>query len=120
MSDIGSRLKEARKQRGLTQRSLAKCLCKSPSAISGYENNEQIPPVDVLVSISRLLNVSVDYLVGIEHKKVFSISGLTQEQIELVELIFSEFNAPSSTGKLLSAQQTQIIQKLILLFQKSH
>lgn len=44
MYDIGSRLKDIRIKRGLTQKVLAKRINKSVSAISGYESNVQTPP----------------------------------------------------------------------------
>lgn len=116
MSDIGSRLKAARKRRGLTQKALAKHICKSTSAVSGYENNEQIPPVDVLVSIARLLNISIDYLVGLESEKAYSVRDLTPAQAEIIDDLFKEFSNARHSGPELSKDQVAIIQKLLLLF----
>lgn len=120
MSDIGTRLRDARKRRGLTQKSLANCINRCTSAISGYENNEQIPPVDVLTTLARILNVSLDYLVGINHEQVYSIQSLTPQQKEIIEAIFKEFTSSTSTGKGLSSNQTQIIQGLIDVFSGSN
>lgn len=64
MYDLGSRIKEAREKRGLSQRELASRVSKSPSAISSYESNVQTPPTDVLISIARALHVSIAYLIG--------------------------------------------------------
>lgn len=62
MYDIGSRLKDMRSKRGLTQKDLAKRINKSVSAISAYESNAQTPPTDVLISIAQVLRVPLTYL----------------------------------------------------------
>lgn len=118
MYDMGSRLSELRKKRGLTQRDLARRINKSVSAISSYESNTQVPPTDVLESIACVLNVSLDYLVGFEHIEIYSTKSLTAEQKEVVELIFKEFVHSTGTGVRLSSQQIEIIQKIFLLFSK--
>lgn len=63
MYDFGSRLKAIRNQRGLTQKKLAEEIGKSVQAVSSYERNSQIPPIEVMISIADVLNVSLDYLV---------------------------------------------------------
>ena len=116
MYDFGSRLKRLRKQRGLTQKELAKRINKSASAISSYELNVQIPPVDILVSIAYVLNVSLDYLVGIDQSITYSSKNLTQSQKEIVEMLYKEFMEPTNNGSKLSPQQIEIIRQLILAF----
>ena len=116
MYDLGSRLSALRKKRGLTQKDLAKRINKSVSAVSSYETNTQMPPTDVLESIACVLNVSLDYLVGFEHNEVYSAKDLSERQKEIADLIFKEFVSPSGTGAILSAQQIEIIHKLLLLF----
>ena len=64
MYDLGSRLKSIRLKRGLTQKELAAKISKSVSAVSSYESNAQLPPLDVLESIALTLNVSIDYLIN--------------------------------------------------------
>lgn len=49
MYDLGSRLKEMRNKRGMTQKMLAAKINKSVTAVSGYESNIQTPPTDVLI-----------------------------------------------------------------------
>lgn len=116
MYDLGSRLKSIRLQRGLTQRELAARVNKSVSAISSYESNAQLPPLDVLESIVLTLNVSLDYLVGLNNSNSFSTQNLTQAQKELVELLFQEFEAAKIDTDELTAPQIRILQKLICEF----
>lgn len=117
MYDLGLRLKTLRLQRGLTQKMLATRIHKSKAAIGSYESNRQMPPLDVLISIAVALNVSLDYLVGFEKSEYYSTKGLTHKQIEVLNLIFSEFSIPTGDRVSLSTQQIEIIRSLILLFE---
>lgn len=116
MYDLGSRLKSIRLQRGLTQKVLARRVNKSVSAISSYESNAQMPPLDVLESLALVLNVSLDYLVGLSENNTYSTDHLTSDQKEIVDLLFQEFSAESTVEKELTTEQIKIIQKLLALF----
>ena len=59
---LGEKLKEARKQAGLSQEQLSEKLGVSRSAIAKWETDNGIPDVDNLKALSKLLNVSIDYL----------------------------------------------------------
>lgn len=116
MYDLGIRLKEIRLRRRLTQKDLARRINKSVSAISSYESDAQMPPLDVLISIASVLNVSLDELVGFSSAKTISLNSLTKQQIEVIELILAEFATASDHSSTLSSQQVRIIQNLVLLF----
>lgn len=116
MYDLGLRLREIRTQRNLTQKDLAKRINKSISAISSYESNAQMPPLDVLISIATTLNVSLDYFVNFDTSKSITTTNLTPQQRELLEELVTEFTNPTHSGAGLSVQQVHIIQKLFLIF----
>ena len=59
---LGEKLKSARKSAGLTQEQLAKKLLVSRQAITKWEAGKGMPDVENLRRLSKLLNVSVDYL----------------------------------------------------------
>ncbi|MDE6952394.1 MAG: helix-turn-helix domain-containing protein [Erysipelotrichales bacterium] len=59
---LGEKLKEARRQACLSQEQLSEKLGVSRSAVAKWETDKGIPDVDNLKAISKLLNVSVDYL----------------------------------------------------------
>ena len=63
--DIGKRIKELRKDRGIEQLELAKMIGVSQSKMNKIESGFQkrLEP-DILVSLSKSLNATVDYLVG--------------------------------------------------------
>jgi transcriptional regulator with XRE-family HTH domain len=120
MYDLGLRLREVRLQRGLTQKGLAKRINKSVSAISSYESNAQMPPLDVLISIATVLNVSLDYLVDFSITPTYSTAGFTIQQKEVIELLFSEFTTPTQSSNYISPEQYQIIARLLYIFENHH
>ena len=63
---LADKLKEARKKAGLTQNELAEKLCVSRQAITKWGNGKGIPAVDNLKVISKVLNVSIDFLLDDE------------------------------------------------------
>lgn len=58
-------MKELRLKSGLTQEEIALILRVSQSTYSKYENGQSDIPVEILVEVSKLYGVSVDYLLGI-------------------------------------------------------
>lgn len=66
MTDLGRRIKEARKRRGLTQAQLASMFQPPVSrpAVSQWESGETTPDPDRLAAAARILNVSVDWLLA--------------------------------------------------------
>ena len=69
MKDIGNKIKKERIEAGLTQQKLANKLNLSKSSIASYENGSRRPSNKVLINISKLFNVSTDYLLGISENK---------------------------------------------------
>ena len=59
---LGEKIKEARKQCGLSQEQLAEKMAVSRSAVAKWEANNGLPDVNNLKALSALLNVSIDYL----------------------------------------------------------
>ena len=64
MTDFGTPLKAARKDKKLTQKELANQLGVEQSTVSNYENNFRFPIASALKDIADQLEVSVDYLLG--------------------------------------------------------
>lgn len=118
MYDIGNRIKELRIKRGYTQQSLGHKINKSKATVSSYEKDVQLPPLEVAIDIASALNVSLDYLVGLDLDGGVSIKGLSQEQKEIIELICDDFLKAANNSHELSIEQIRILQKLIVLFQK--
>lgn len=56
------RLKDLREDNDLTQRELAERLHISQNTYSQYENGVRQLPIEILIEISRIYNVSTDYI----------------------------------------------------------
>ena len=59
---LGEKLKSARKSAGLTQEQLAEKLLVSRQAVSKWEVDKGMPEIGNLGQLSKLLNISIDYL----------------------------------------------------------
>lgn len=57
-------LKEIRVSRKLKVQEVSDYLCCLPSVYSRYENGKREPSIDILLKLSKLYSVSVDYLIG--------------------------------------------------------
>lgn len=58
------KLRELRKQKGLTQEELAQILCVSRIAISKWESARDYPNLDSLKAMAKFFGVSVDQLLS--------------------------------------------------------
>ena len=64
MKIFGERVKQSLKEKGLTQKQLARFLNVQPSTLCEWLNNHNEPPMDAISDISDFLEVSIDYLFG--------------------------------------------------------
>lgn len=70
---FSEKLKEARKNTGLSQEQLAEKLCVSRQAVTKWETGKGLPDVENIKAISALLNVSIDYLLSQEDSDIKEI-----------------------------------------------
>lgn len=68
MKKYDLKLKEARQKRGLKQSELGDLINMHQTRISEYENGRVTPPLDKLVELAQILDVTLDELV--EFKKI--------------------------------------------------
>ena len=54
------------------------------SAVSSYESGSRYPSYDALVRLARIFHVSTDYLLGITEKRNIDVTGLNDNEIEVV------------------------------------
>lgn len=65
---LGLRIKEARRNNGLTQDNLAELVCCNTSHISNIENNYTKVSLNVLLAIANALNTSIDFLLSDQYE----------------------------------------------------
>lgn len=74
MKILSERLKMARKNCNLTQQQVAKLIHLDRRSISAYERNEYSPPLEILIKLAELYNVTTDFLLGCELKNQHMLS----------------------------------------------
>ena len=60
---LHARIRALRQKAGMSQAELAEFLNVSASALGMYEQGRRVPGLDALVLLSRLFDVSLDYLI---------------------------------------------------------
>lgn len=71
---FGNILKKIRIENNLTQEELAKKTTTSRSNIANYENDKNMPSIDILEKLSKIFGCSIDYLLGKTTENSISIS----------------------------------------------
>ena len=75
-------LREIRVNRNLKVQEVSDYLCCLPSVYSRYESGKREPSIDVLLKLSKLYEVSVDYLIG--NDGAFDTS-ITKNEANMIE-----------------------------------
>lgn len=108
---VGARIKEYRTFHNLTQKELSQKLGLTPKMISFYENNERIPPIDIIVKLTKIFNTTSDYLLGISSTSPTALQTpeLTGAETKLLEVFrtLSDDNKIRATARLLDLQEQQ-------------
>ena len=99
--EFSERLKELRRQVGLTQVEVAEKLGISQPAYASWERGVKKPTQENLVKIAQVLNVSVDYLVGNSEEKV--------DELDNIELLF-RMNSRGLTEEEKAAFKKELIE----------
>ena len=82
--EFGERLKALRTNFPMTQQQLADLIGVTKSVVSAYETATRYPSYPILVRIAEVYHVSSDYLLGLETGHTLDVTGLSQEQVQLV------------------------------------
>lgn len=77
---FGERLREIRKDRGLSQTELAKILKSSKQMVSCYELNQRSPRIELVKKYAEALNVPLDYLLGDTEAEAISRTFWTRKK----------------------------------------
>lgn len=64
MKVIGTRIRELRADKNLTQAQLGAMLNVSQDTVSLWEKSKSLPPVEIISALSDIFGVSCDYLLG--------------------------------------------------------
>lgn len=102
---LGERLKMARKRKGLSQKGAADATGISNKALSKYETDTTVPSLESIQKLSRLYNVSSEFILGNT-----DIMGVSQD---------SAFDAETAENMVTIADHKTSAQKLIKFIAES-
>lgn len=99
--ELGRRISEIQKKRGISQKQLAQRIGVTESVISRYISGEREPKPDVLANIATALHTTSDFLLGIEnvefdHTRIRRMIARNaekmteQEKHDLINALFGE------------------------------
>lgn len=88
MDRLSKNIKHLRMDHHMTQQHLAYKLGLTKSVISAYETGLRQPSYDVLINLTKLFNVTSDFLLGINSNQNIDLSGLKEhEKVAIINLI---------------------------------
>ncbi len=88
---LGQRIAMRRKLLGLSQEALAEQLAVSRQAVSKWESDATVPEIDKLISLGKLFDVSVGWILGVESEPTAVFS---EEQLKTVEELIAKYHTP--------------------------
>lgn len=86
---IGENIKRLRRQKGITQETLAERMLVSAQAVSKWERNEALPDISMILPLASYFGVSTDELLGLDSAKAE----------EKIQEILNERNRLCALGK---------------------
>ena len=89
---FGKRLKELRKQAGLTQQELGRLIGVTKVSICCYENGTRTPTLETLIDIANNLNTTLSTLLGTDYFVIgeddeTKAINMAKEEIQLIKMI---------------------------------
>ena len=101
---IGENIKRLRKQKGITQETLAEYMHVSTPAVSKWERNETLPDISMVIPLASYFGVSTDEILGLDMAKNeekiqryldengrLAAIGKAHERFDLITKAYSEF-----------------------------
>lgn len=87
---FADRLKELRKEKGITQKEFADKIGVTAAALSAYENNIKNPSILVAKRIGEVFNVSISWLCGLTNRK--SANKIFSTYTDVIDVFFDIMN----------------------------
>ena len=88
---LGQRISELRIALGWSQVELAKRLGVAKQTVSNWENENIQPSIEMLIRLSKLFNVTTDYLLGLDKVPRLNVEGLPTTVISHLALLIDDY-----------------------------
>jgi len=97
--DFGHRLKLARTHKRMKANQLIERLGITSSTYSNWENGVHMPNPLMVVQLARILDVTIDFLYGLERNKAVFTDNLNEEQIETLKSVAEQYRKANARAK---------------------
>lgn len=87
---LSERIRHLRISRSMSQVELAEKLGVTKQSVSNWENDNIQPSIEMLVKISKALNISTDSLLSLDKRKYVEVTGLSDEVIAHVQQVIND------------------------------
>ena len=64
---ISERLKQLRKEKNISQKTISNAIGITLSAYSNYEQGIREPAIEIIIKLCKYFEISADYLLGLEN-----------------------------------------------------
>ena len=81
---IADKIKKLREQHHMTQSELSRKLGITRSSVNAWEMGISVPSTQYIVELADIFKVSTDYLLDVESTVTLDVSGLSEEDIQLL------------------------------------
>lgn len=88
---FNERLKELRTERRISQTDIGKALGVTKQSVSNWENDNILPSMEIICKLATLFNCTTDYLLCRSDTHLIDTSGLTDTQIDHINLLIDDF-----------------------------
>lgn len=99
--EFSDQIKALRKEKNLTQEEFAKKLNVSRQAVSNWENNRNLPDLEMLIQISSIFDISLDELILGDRKMNKMTEKLIKDTDENRKVKYNMITAISGAGLML-------------------
>ena len=90
---LSKKIYELRMSFGWTQVQLAQKLGVTKQTVSNWENDNIQPSIDMLVKLSKIFNVSTDYILGLTPTNSINVDGLPTEFVSHIVQIVDDYKS---------------------------
>ena len=90
---LNKRIYELRMSFGWTQVQLAQKLSVTKQTVSNWEIDNIQPSIEMIIKLSRIFNVTTDYLLGLTPTNSINVDGLPTEFISHIVQIIDDYKA---------------------------
>lgn len=91
VNNIRSGITSARKKNNILLSELANLLKIDVNTLKSWENGAGNIPTNMLFKMSKILNVSIEYLIFADERLPLDISKLNKKQIDIILLMYNTF-----------------------------